>query len=66
MDITETEKNILYCLINGDTNIKIAESVGYSERNVIRKIKQLCKIFKVNSRYALIREAVIAKSRGLI
>lgn len=66
MEFTQTQKNILYELINGSTNAQIAENVGYSESSVKRRIKELFTIFSVNNRAALIRESAIAKARGLL
>lgn len=66
MDITELQRNILQELLQGSTNSQIAEKVGYSERSINRKLKELCKMFKVTNRNSLIREVSIAKSRGLI
>jgi len=63
---TELEKQIMYLLIGGSTNAQIAEQVGYSERNVKRKIKKLFQKFNVNNRASLVREAFIAKSKGFI
>ena len=46
-------KKIADLLIQGYSNIEIAEEIGYSERTVNRKLKELCDIYYVNRSKAL-------------
>lgn len=64
-ELTETDKKILYGMTAGYTNSQLAEIVGYSERTIRRKIKDLCEFFNANNRNSLIREASVAIARKL-
>jgi DNA-binding NarL/FixJ family response regulator len=66
MKLTEEQKDILEELISGSTNQQIADKTGYCERSIKRKIKHLFNTFNVKNRSSLVREAIIAKSNGII
>ena len=62
MQLTEIQKVILEELINGGTNQQIADTTGYSESSIKRKVKEL---FNVKNKASLISKATIAKIQNL-
>ncbi len=62
MKLTEIQKVILEELINGGTNQQIADTTGYSESSIKRKVKEL---FNVKNKASLISKATIAKIQNL-
>ena len=63
---TEKEKEIIDYVIEGMTNIEIAEEVGYSERSVKQYLTKIFNKIRVSNRTALTREALKLKSEGLL
>lgn len=65
MKLTEIQKVILEELINGGTNQQIADTTGYSESSIKRKVKELFNVFNVKNKASLISKATIAKIQNL-
>lgn len=65
MKLTEIQKVILEELINGSTNQQIADTTGYSESSIKRKVKELFNVFNVKNKASLISKATIAKIQNL-
>lgn len=53
MKLTQEQIDILEQVVQGRTNMQIAEHLGYSERSVKRKLQKLFRFFKVENRAAL-------------
>jgi len=53
MKLTEEQTKILELLVQGKTNMQIANELGYSDRSVKRKLQKLKKLFQVENRTAL-------------
>ncbi len=56
--LNDIEKKVLFLVIEGKTNIEIAEDIGYSPSNIKRIIKNLFKHYKVSKRLELVRESM--------
>ena len=58
MELNELEKQVLLFVIDGKTNLEIAEEIGYSEASVKRIVKKLFLFYKISKRVDLVREAM--------
>lgn len=60
LNLNDTQKLILNKIIEGKSNIDIAEDMGYSESFIKKQIRTLFKIFRVSKRVELVREALFS------
>jgi len=66
MGLTDEQKEIINLVVDGQTNIQIAEELGYCERSIKNRLKKIYKLFNVENRAGLIREAMAMHFADLI
>lgn len=66
MKLTAEQAEIINYVVEGQTNIQIAEEMGFSERSINRRLKKIFKIFGVENKPSLIREAMAMQYAELI
>ena len=56
MKLHEEQKQIIWCVKRGLTNIEIGEELGYSHNTIKKKLQLIYKLFNVRGRIDLVNE----------
>jgi len=57
--LTMEQESIIKLVVQGRTNMQIAEELGYSERSIKRRLRAIYKAYSVDNRQSLVREAIL-------
>ena len=66
MYFNKEQKRIIQCVIDGKTNVEIAEEMGYSPASIKRRLKIIYRLCKVESRLELVKNVIAAITHNKI
>lgn len=59
MALTEEQKKIINCVIEGMTNIEIAELMGYCPDTIKMRLRKLYRTYNVQGRVGLVKRMLL-------